>query len=139
MYVMDWVQVFIGLLAGFSYSILGWLKNKSQCSVETIEPKKIAETLLNIRKDWEKIDEIAKTLSRTIWENIYCKKFYFDHVELLTTLIQGLVIGFFIGFIELPLDTATSLTSQIGILTMLRKTIKIIKHTVKPSTNISLK
>ncbi|MEN2975423.1 MAG: hypothetical protein ABDH32_07630 [Candidatus Caldarchaeales archaeon] len=133
---MDFLQIILGLMAGLSHSILGWLKNRANCIEETLDPREIAEILLTVRKDWEKIDEISRMLSGLLKELTYCKKFDFDSLEFAATLIQGLLIGLFMGLIGLSLDAASSLAAQIGALTMFRKIIKIIKHIAESKKTI---
>lgn len=125
---MDYVHVFAGLMAGVLYSLLGWLKNSRRFHDLKIEPREIVEKIIEEKKDLAKFEEALAVVVFLTWSRIYGEKMYFNWSEFFKTVIHGLLLGFLIGFLEIPLDTAISLTSQIGLITVTRRACSVIKH-----------
>ncbi|MEM3398158.1 MAG: hypothetical protein QW724_00235 [Nitrososphaerota archaeon] len=53
------------------------------------------------------------------------------------TVIHGLAIGILMGFLNLPLDSAVSLVSQLGLITTTKKVVTIVRNTTKKMINSS--
>ncbi|MCL7402018.1 MAG: hypothetical protein LZ168_04445 [Thaumarchaeota archaeon] len=127
--MMDYAQVIVGLVAGMVYSILGYLKNTSGKDIIELDPKEVAEKILTERSELGKLEEAISIVSLIFWSKLYGEKLYFNWSEFSKTLIHGLAIGFLIGFLDIPLDSAVSLVSQLGLLTTTRKIAAIIRNT----------
>ncbi len=132
---MNYTHVILGLIAGTIYSILGYLKN-TVGSFE-IDPREIAEKILDEKNEYEKVEETAYLVSLIIWSKIYGEKLYFNWGEFLKTVIHGLAIGILMGFLNLPLDSAVSLISQLGLITTTRKAVTIVNNTTKKMVKFS--
>lgn len=127
---MDWVHVFVGVLAGLTYSILGWLKNRAEYMEDDLDPREVAQKLIDAKEDPEKIGEIAEKVGRIMGEAVRRRRLHLDFGELLATVAQGLAVGLVMGLLGLPLDASVSLLAQVGLLTTLRKIFKVIGHAV---------
>ena len=122
---MDWIQVCLGILAGIVYSLMGWLRNRVQWDKDIPEGE-IAKAILKVKDDpreASEVFEIIMSLLRKVNEVKAC----FNKREFLITVAQGLVIGLFMGGLGLPLDVSISLATQLGLLTLVRKIIGMIK------------
>ena len=118
---MNWVHVVLGIVAGMVYSIFGWLKNAK-------EAREVVDAV--VRLEGVRKDEAVRDLVRELYENRDAVvKFMseFNPREFVETMLQGLVIGLFMGLLNLPIDAAVSVATQTGILTLARKLAKIIK------------
>jgi hypothetical protein len=119
---MNWVHVVLGMVAGMVYSIFGWLKNAK-------EAREMAQLVEELGRE-ETRDEAARGIFKYLYENrdlIMGVLADFDAKQFLETVLQGLVIGLFIGLLNMPVDVAASIAMQTGILTLVRKLAKIIK------------
>jgi len=121
-FLMNWVHVVLGMVAGMVYSIFGWLKNAK-------EAREMARLVEELGRE-ETRGEAAKGIFKYLYENrdlIMGALADFDARQFLETVLQGLVIGLFIGLLNMPVDVAASIAMQTGILTLVRKLAKIIK------------
>jgi uncharacterized membrane-anchored protein YhcB (DUF1043 family) len=119
---MNWVHVVLGVVAGMVYSIFGWLKNAK-------EAREMARLIEELSRE-EMRDEAMRGIFKHLYENrdfIVGALADFDARRFLETVLQGLVIGLFIGLLNMPVDVAASIAMQAGILTLVRKLAKIIK------------
>ena len=126
---MDWVQVGLGILAGVIYSVVGWLRNKVNYRGDLPSEEEVAR-----RIEWVKRKGLDSGVFMTLIEDlglmleeIRASKIYFNKREFLVTVAQGLVIGLLMGGLGLPLDLSVSLATQLGLLTLVRKIIGLIK------------
>ena len=124
---MDWVQVGLGILAGVVYSLVGWLRNKLRYEDDVPDPEKVADSIIHLREEPEKAKLMAEAIVMDLLEEAWEIKAKFNLREFLTTVAQGLVIGIFMGGLGLPLDVSVSLATQLGLLTLVRKIIGLIK------------
>jgi len=124
---MDWIQVGLGILAGIIYSLAGWLRNKVQCDRDIPEDRELVERIMRIKEDPKEASRIAFEIGTFLMEKAIKAKACFNKREFLITVAQGLVIGLFMGGLGLPLDVSVSLATQLGLLTLVRKIIGMIK------------
>ena len=124
---MDWVQVGLGVLAGIVYSLVGWLRNKLRYEDDVPDPEKVADSIIHLREEPEKAKLMAEAIVMDLLEEAWEIKAKFNLREFLVTVAQGLVIGIFMGGLGLPLDISVSLATQLGLLTLVRKIIGLIK------------
>jgi len=126
---MDYIQVVVGIVAGVLYSILGYLKNASGKDIVELDPRIVVEKILTERRGLEKLEEAISIVSLILWSKLLGEKLYFNWREFSKTLIHGLAIGFLIGFLDISLDSAVSLISQLGLITTTRKITAILRNT----------
>ena len=124
---MDWIQVGLGILAGIIYSLAGWLRNRVQWSKDLPKEGEIAKAILKVKDDPKEASRIASAIWIFLIGRASEIKKCFNKREFLVTVAQGLVIGLFIGGLGLPLDVSISLATQLGLLTLVRKIIGMIK------------
>ena len=124
---MDWIQVGLGILAGVVYSLMGWLRNRINFDRDVPDEKTLAEIIMDLREREDEAKEIAEILAVELATNVWEIKGRFNKREFLITVAQGLVIGLFMGGLGLPLDVSISLATQLGLLTLVRKIIGMIK------------
>ena len=124
---MDWIQVGLGILAGIIYSLTGWLRNRINFDRDVPDEKTLAEIIMDLREREDEAKEIAEILAVELATNVWEIKGCFNKREFLITVAQGLVIGLFMGGLGLPLDVSISLATQLGLLTLVRKIIGMIK------------
>lgn len=132
---MNYIHVILGLVSGAVYSILGYLKNTVR--EFELDPKEIAEKILNEKRELDKIEEVISLVSLVLWSRVYGEKLYFNWREFSKTVIHGLAVGFLMGILDLPLDSSISLISQIGLITTTRKATAIITNTTKKTIRFS--
>lgn len=132
---MNYIHVILGLVSGAVYSILGYLKNTVR--EFELDPKEIAEKILNEKRELDKIEKVISLVSLVLWSRVYGEKLYFNWREFSKTVIHGLAVGFLMGILDLPLDSSISLISQIGLITTTRKATAIITNTTKKTIRFS--
>lgn len=125
---MNYIQILVGLMAGVIYSLLGYLKNTSRIGVVEVDPREVVEKILKERDDLEKLEEAVSIISLILWSKVIGEKLYFNWREFSKTVIQGLIIGLLTGLFNTPLDLASSFVTQLGAITLTRKTIAIMRN-----------
>ncbi len=68
-------------------------------------------------------------VSLIFWSELYGRELYFNWRGFSKTFINGL--EFLIGFLDISLDSAVSLISQLRLITTTRKITAIIRNTTK--------
>jgi len=124
---MDWVQVALGILAGVVYSLVGWLRNKMNYDKDLPDEEEIAEAIVHLKEDREKARLMAEAIVTTLLERAWELKGSFNKREFAITVAQGLVIGLLMGGLGMPVDIAVAFAAQIGLLTLVRKLVGLIK------------
>ena len=125
---MSVVQVLLGVVAGVVYSLVGWLKNMRAIEQDIlVDERELANAIKAHKLDEKTANMLAECIFTLLWEKRYLLKAAFNREEFIITIIQGLLIGLLFGALNIPLDAATSIVAQIGVLSLLRKAIKIFR------------
>ena len=121
------MHILCGILAGIVYSVMGWMKNIVETPEWFKERTEIAETIANVKEKElrEKVKEIVSDVFTYIddWYLAFQKSF--DLKKFIVTVIEGFMIGILIALLNVKVDIAESILMQTGILTLLRKALKI--------------
>jgi len=127
---MNWLHVVLGIVAGMAYSIFGWLKNVKESEKNIPDEKEIAkwiQDLESVKDRGKAIESFVRTIYESYRDYLFIAMAKFNPREFFITVLQGLVIGIFMGLLNLPVDIAVSLATQTGILTLVRKIAVIVK------------